>query len=213
VTFIKILEDAAAPLLVDRRGSSKLLIGVLLSLVPVVSFFALGYVLVTLRDRLDASRPDELPEWRDFGGLFLRGVVFFMVILAYGAVPFLFTSASFAMLKLGFVFFPPAVITLALSAVLWLLAIYIMPLALILLERRHTVRAVVDLREIWQRSSLILSAYIQATILNLAVLAVFSLPASITPAGYILSAPLLFLGMVYMAGVYGSICRAVFPRP
>jgi hypothetical protein len=138
VTFAKLMEEAASPLFLDRRGPWKIIVGILLSLMPVASFFALGYVLSVFLARLENREGTELPEWKNPGLLFVRGVVFFMVILTYSAIPFLFTSASFSMLKLGFVFIPPALITLVLSAALWLAAIYIMPLAMHLLLRRHT---------------------------------------------------------------------------
>ena len=34
---------------------------------------------------------------------------------------------------------------------------------------------------------------------------------TINPAGYLLSAPLAFLGMVLLAGVHGRICRRAVP--
>ncbi len=211
VKFIKTLEGAAAPFFLDHQAPRKIVLGAVLSLLPVVSFFSLGYVLAILERSLQGSGDEELPEWRRPEDLFIRGVIFFLVILTYSAPPYLLTSAAFAMLRMGFVFLPPAIITLAAGAALWVAAIFFTPMAMVLFLRKKSADAVFQAAAIYQQTSLVLNPYIQATILNLALLAVISLPALVKPAGYFLSSPVLFVAMTFMAGVYGRTCRTASP--
>jgi hypothetical protein len=66
----------------------KVLIGGLLSFVPIVNFFAFGYLY---RFSLQARRTGQLnlPEWNDWAGLFADGLKFAVVWLAYWLLPLL----------------------------------------------------------------------------------------------------------------------------
>jgi hypothetical protein len=207
VTLVRILEDAAAPILLERQASRKLVLGAALSLVPVLNLLPLGYVLTVLESASKDNPSADLPEWSAPGRLFVRGTVFALVILTYAAIPFLFTSAAFSLIRLSIVYLPPAVITLAIGAVMWVAAMFVLPLAMLLVVRRNSARPAFDLAEIWARSSLVLGEWFPATIINLGLFAALSLPLTVSPVGYFLSAPLAFLAMVFMAGVSGRICR------
>jgi hypothetical protein len=212
MTFVRVLEESAAPFFIDRQGFRKVLVGAILSLMPVVNFFALGWIVSILEARIQGGGDERIPDWNNPGRLFTHGVIFFLVILTWAAIPFLFTSAAFAMLKLGFVFLPPAIITLAIAAMLWLLALYVLPMAMVALLRKGSVLAVFDVADIHARASLVLSHYLQATLLNLVALAALALPATVHTVGYFISAPLVFLVMAYQAAVFGTICRGSAPR-
>jgi hypothetical protein len=212
VNFIKILEGAAAPFFLDRRGLAKLIWGALLFFFPVAVFFALGYILRILEERLREGDRQRLPSWSASGELFLRGVVFFLVILTYSAIPAVFTLAAVRMLDLGFVFLLPGIVILALAVLLWLVCLYITPMAMaLLLVRRRTMDAFA-LGEIWRRTSMNLPHYLEAVILNLAFFLLAVVPSVANPAvGYIISSPLIFLAMVLMASVYGGVIREILP--
>ena len=70
----------------------KLLIGGLLSFIPVVNFFAFGYLY---RFSLKVRRSGQLalPEWSDWPGLFTDGLKFAVVWLTYWLLPLLIASA------------------------------------------------------------------------------------------------------------------------
>ncbi len=211
VNFIKILEHAAAPFFLDRRGLGKLIWGALLFFFPVAVFFSLGFILRILEERLREGDRERLPNWDGSGQLFLRGVVFFMVILTYSAIPAVFTFAAVRMLSMGFVFLLPGIVILALAAFLWLVCLYVTPMAMaLLLVRRRTLDAFA-LGEIWRRTSMNLPHYLEAVILNLAFFLLSVIPFLANPVGYIISSPLIFLSMVLMASVYGGVIREIIP--
>ncbi len=59
----------------------KYAIGVLLYILPIVSLFSLGYVIESAK--LSIRRKNELPEWKDFGNLFLTGLLTFIITFIY----------------------------------------------------------------------------------------------------------------------------------
>jgi len=58
----------------DKNWITKLLIGGLLSLIPIVNFVAIGYGLKVLKNVAE-GKEQPLPEWSDFGDYFVQGLV------------------------------------------------------------------------------------------------------------------------------------------
>lgn len=70
----------------------KVLVGGLLSFVPVVNFFAFGYLL-RLSQNVRRSGRLALPEWDNWSGLFIDGLKFTVVWVAYWLLPILLAWA------------------------------------------------------------------------------------------------------------------------
>lgn len=68
----------------------KVLVGGLLSFIPVINLFAFGYLL-RLSTGVRKSGRVFLPEWGDWSGLFTDGLKFAVVWLAYWLLPILLT--------------------------------------------------------------------------------------------------------------------------
>lgn len=66
----------------DANWIMKLVIGGLVSLVPIVNFAALGYMITTLKNVAD-GQAQPLPEWSNFGDYFMKGLYLFVGILIY----------------------------------------------------------------------------------------------------------------------------------
>ena len=60
----------------------KLLIGILFSIVPIINFFARGFILEC--SGLGKTKPSKkMPEWKDFGSLFVKGLLYFIITIIY----------------------------------------------------------------------------------------------------------------------------------
>jgi hypothetical protein len=66
----------------DKDWITKVLIGGLVSLVPVVNLAATGYVVRALRN-VGRREPRPLPDWREFGDFFLKGAGVLAASLVY----------------------------------------------------------------------------------------------------------------------------------
>jgi hypothetical protein len=66
----------------DRDWLKKILIGGLISLIPIVNFAALGYLVQIIRNVRDGQALP-LPEWDQFGDYFMSGLWLFVVFLLY----------------------------------------------------------------------------------------------------------------------------------
>ena len=74
----------------DEKWITKVLIGGLLVWIPIVNFAVIGYGLKTAENvARGVERP--LPEWGDFGDLFMRGLYYLIIALVY-SIPILILS-------------------------------------------------------------------------------------------------------------------------
>ena len=60
---------------------TKLIIGIVLSIIPILSFFATGYLVETAKKTL--AKDNNLPEWTNWGGLFVSGLSVFVISIIY----------------------------------------------------------------------------------------------------------------------------------
>lgn len=66
----------------DESWITKILIGGILGIIPIVNFVVFGYVVETLRNVAQGlERP--LPEWSNFGEKFVKGLVTFIIYFIY----------------------------------------------------------------------------------------------------------------------------------
>ncbi len=70
----------------DKKWVEKVLIGGLLSLIPIVNFIAFGYALRTLKNVAEQKEP-ALPEWDDWGQDWIRGLLASIVAPVIYAIP------------------------------------------------------------------------------------------------------------------------------
>lgn len=67
----------------------KLLIGIVIQLIPIVNFMALGYQLRCAKTAME--KKFELPEWEDWGNLFVKGLMAVVIGFIY-AIPAIIVS-------------------------------------------------------------------------------------------------------------------------
>ena len=83
--------------------TKKLLIGSLLGIIPIVNFTVIGYTLVSTGFTKEEVKKDGLPEWANYGDLFMKGLVAVII----GII--LFLPAALVLLgTLGIVIISPA---------------------------------------------------------------------------------------------------------
>lgn len=72
----------------DEEWITKILIGMLISLVPILNFAAFGYVVQIIRNvARGEDRP--LPRWDNLGDLFMKGLLFAIAAFVYVGIPYL----------------------------------------------------------------------------------------------------------------------------
>ncbi len=62
-----------------------ILIGSLISMVPIFNFVAMGYIMEAMEMGIRGSR--QVPEWHEMGDKFIKGLLMFLITLLYVIVP------------------------------------------------------------------------------------------------------------------------------
>ncbi|MDD5650516.1 MAG: DUF4013 domain-containing protein [Candidatus Nanoarchaeia archaeon] len=119
----------------------KLLIGILLNILPIINFFAMGYVIESTKLTLEKKKT--LPEWTNWKKLFVNGLLSFAMGLIFalpgiifaglglglGVIKGLLTKSVLEGVETG----GPLLIA---AIILFFIASYVMPLAIILFAKK-----------------------------------------------------------------------------
>jgi len=76
---------------------TKLVIGIVVSIIPIVNLIAIGYQLNCAKTAM--KRKFDLPEWTDIGGLLVKGLLALVIGLIYAIIPLgviVFAGGTFA---------------------------------------------------------------------------------------------------------------------
>jgi hypothetical protein len=84
----------------DESWIMKIVIGGILLCIPIVNFMALGYMLEALKRSADGV-DIPLPEWDDFGGKFMKGLMLFVIGLVYTIPIWLIACALWVLMFLA----------------------------------------------------------------------------------------------------------------
>jgi hypothetical protein len=76
----------------DEEWTSKVGLGVLISMVPILNFAASGYMVTVIRS-VAHNEPRPLPRWENLGDLLLKGLYLVIAQIAYFFVPMLLLAA------------------------------------------------------------------------------------------------------------------------
>lgn len=79
----------------DKNWPVKILIGGILSFIPIINFIPIGYALTALRN-IAEGREGPLPEWDNWGGYFSKGLMVFLAALIYALPIFIIMGLSAA---------------------------------------------------------------------------------------------------------------------
>jgi hypothetical protein len=137
----------------DENWLTKFLIGVVVSLIPIVNFAAYGYVLEIVKNVRD-GRERPLPEWDDFGGFFMNGLKFLLGTLVYAlpAIIVSFFTIPFAILAGED---PGAIFGLGMTAVaclvtlLALLPVALTPVLMVQYAKKDQISDMFKFAEMW----------------------------------------------------------------
>jgi hypothetical protein len=164
----------------DQKWTNKLLIGMLVSIVPIINFALLGWVIDIMRN-VSRREPLPLPEWGDFGEKFVKGAILFVVSLIYSLPLLLITCPAFfvpftrgdfsreGQQALAGVLAGTTLLLVCAISVYGLLLSFLMPAIFLNFARKGTFSACFEFGEIWRIMSKNLGDYIVAWLIIVVV--------------------------------------------
>jgi hypothetical protein len=142
-----------------------LAVGILISIIPIVNFIAMGYMLKCAKTAMAGKKP--LPEWEAYGNLFVKGVVAALIALAYVIIPVLIIGISLGTAILSYfggvaagmmggagsmAAIGSAGIGIIVGGILYLIAMYFIPAALMNYAKTEQASSAFKLREVFKKA-------------------------------------------------------------
>lgn len=173
------------------------------------NFPALGFVLQVFQGALTTPQTDAMPEWRRWPGLFLQGLLLFVLALGYGILPLLFIISGFSLLVSGGVELALGLVMILLGMLAALTLGFFLPMGVARYLEERRVEAAFNPAAVWSRIRKVLVEYAAAYLLSIASLVGVGLIGTIPFLGVLVWPFLTFYLMVAGARLFGGVCSGV----
>ncbi len=204
----------------DQNWVVKLLIGTVLGIIPIVNFFSLGYAYKVFKKTLNNEEPS-LPEWDDWGGYFVQGLLVFVIGLIYLVIPLV-------ILFIGIGLFSKAAVNSAMGAsaaglyavgglfafvggVLTLIAELLLPMVLaVYAKNKEDFGSIFKFGEIVGNIFKILGDYVLVIVIAIGVAIVVGVLTMIPIIGWLIYVLVIFYLMLVFMTLFGMACSKAF---
>jgi hypothetical protein len=190
----------------DKDWISKIIIGGILYIIPIINFIALGYELKVMKNAI--NKKPAMPKWENFGNLFVEGLIVFIISLAYMLIPLiLFFVLVFGWIGMHnimqtwgnpyliLVTFSPAII---ITGIIAIVISFFLPMAVAMYAKSNDIGKAFKISEIWRRIKSIFNDYLITYVVLLILGIILSLLSLIPFIGIIIALFVSFyLGVVY----------------
>lgn len=196
----------------DSEWIKKILIGGILLLIPILNFVCTGYYLKVIKGSIEGR--NNMPEWDDWGDLFMKGFFVLIISLAYSIIPIilisiiilvvsssglvlagLFESGSMGILAILF-----TLIGSLIGFIILLVVNLMFPMGLAMYANEWSFGDAFKIREIISRIKSVFVEYVIAIIVIYILLLLVSIVAWIPFIGW----AALFYVMVVTGKIYGN---------
>jgi hypothetical protein len=208
----------------DKEWSVKMIIGIALSILPIVNFFCTGYAYRIFKATLNGQAPT-MPEWGEWGDIFMQGLVIFLLRLVYFLIPLVLLGTGSVFLIGAFVLkertgvFPegillPAAVLLGVGLILAIVAMVLFPMALaVYAKNNERFGAAFRIWDIVRNIVRALDDYAVAIVLMICVFFAYFVLSAIPYLGILIAILLTFyLKYLFYFALFGSACADAFEK-
>ena len=203
----------------NKDWVKKVLIGGILNIIPIVNFLSSGYNLKVMKKGIEGN--SEMPEWEDWGNLFVRGLIAFIITLVYLLIPIIVLLISLG----GIVF---AVLSAALSGdmsmaigaiggaiggilislVLMLILGFLIPMALSMYIKEDNISAAFRFGEVLSRIGSVFGDYLTVFIVLIVLWIILGIFSFVPILGFLI----MIFGGFYIAVVGANMFGKVYAK-
>lgn len=193
----------------DRKWVEKILIGGALNLIPVINLFSAGYALKSMRRGTKGQMT--LPEWEDWGDIFVAGLMVFVIGFIYMLIPsllmFLGVGGLIGLQHYGDVGWGVAGGGMVLlTFVVGLFLFFILPMALAHFAAEDRIQAAFEMGQIWTRIRAVFGEYLVAGVLFLVFSMILGMICIIPVLGWIV----FIFGIFYLSVIFANLVGRLY---
>jgi hypothetical protein len=188
----------------DKDWIMKVIIGGVLSIIPIVNFISSGYQLKVMKNAI--NKKPGMPEWKGFMDLFVKGLIIFVIALLFMIVPLIIFGAiagfSVISVVMGDLTNPYNIVLAILPAlfiggILFLIIGFILPMAIAMYAKSDNFSDAFKFSEILNRIKSIFGEYLVSYIVIVIFGIILGLIMLIPVIGWIIG----FFGTFYLGVV------------
>ena len=188
----------------DKDWIMKVIIGGVLSIIPIVNFISSGYQLKVMKNAI--NKKPGMPEWKGFMDLFVKGLIIFVIALLFMIVPLIIFGAiaglSAISVIMGDLTNPYNIVLAILPAlfiggILFLIIGFILPMAIAMYAKSDNFSDAFKFSEIFNRIKSIFGEYLVSYIVIVVFGIILGLIMLIPVIGWIIG----FFGSFYLGVV------------
>jgi hypothetical protein len=188
----------------DKDWIMKIIIGGVLSIIPIINFIASGYQLKVMKNAI--NKTPGMPEWKGFIDLFIKGLIIFIIALLFMIVPLIIFGAiagfSTITYVMGDLTNPYSIVMAILPAlfvggILILIIGFVLPMAIAMYAKSENFSDAFKFSEILNRIKSIFSEYLISYIIIVIFGIILGLIMLIPVIGWIIG----FFGTFYLGVV------------
>jgi hypothetical protein len=161
----------------------KLVIGILLSIIPIVNFLAIGYYINAAKSVIKSKPSFKLPEWENWTDLFVKGLLSIVINIVYSIPALIALFASFRNIATMTMLGGPNVLSALTSpsfligGILLLIAAYLTPLAVIHYINTNNFKKAFDFRYVLNKTlnTTYLAAWLVGTVYSVVLVMILGL--------------------------------------
>lgn len=208
---VNFMETIKAPF-EDKNWIIKFIIGSVLYFIPIVNFLVVGYQVQYLEKNLKKSAQN-LPEWDNWGNLFLSGLLCCVIFLLYhliALIPAIFTGVLAGVLHSGSMQGPVSLLVILIAILLLFLGLmvsmFFAPIAIIRwVKEGYRFQSAFEILEIWQMAIDNIKDYIIAGIILFGICIIIGVLSMIPILGILIMIVGGFYLMLIAVNIFGNI--------
>ena len=188
-------------------GGLKWLLGSILLIIPIVSFFVEGYRYRLYKNGISGSM--DLPEWNEWGDLFAKGLQFFLVRLVYATAALLIVFLPPLLLIIGMNDATSGILLVSMipGTLLYAGVEFIMPMCWAHFAATGSVVEAFRIRIILEKISMVFRPYLLSMLVLFGLLAIVSIFAVVPYIGILLALPGYFFAYIVTGLHFGNLYR------
>ena len=170
------------------------------------NFPALGFVLQVFKGALAAPQAHRMPDWRRWPALSLQGLLFFILVMSYGAIPLLLVISGLGLLMRGGVELALGLAMMLLGMLAGLTLGFFLPMGVARYLEERRVEAAFHPARVWSRIRRVLADYVAAYLICIGSFIVIGLVGAVPLLGVVVWPFVTFYLMVAGARLFGGVC-------
>ncbi len=175
-----------------------------------LAFFSLGYVYRFFKSRFERVNEGLLPEWRSWQDLFIKGIVLFLIFFGYFLIPRISYEVTDSILMGGVLAKLVAIIFMAITALLYVAALFLLPMAIAEYTRSDRISAAFNLKVVWDKIMDVGDDYFKVVLLTIVTIVVLYIIQLFPFIGPIAGSLVGFYAALVIASTYGEICSQAY---